>query len=187
MENKRDVRRKILLSLAMLAAFTAASLAILTYTGLWKAEASFEAGVISWTLSKMGIHSAASGNNIITTAGGELALIKITESCASIGVIFGFFGLVLITPIPLKIKSIATAIALPLVFLGNVARILIIMIVGYWLGTGALIIVHDWMGTAMTFAFILAAYGLWVWVVGKFIEGKEKKQELVKGPGQLNP
>lgn len=175
------MRRKILFSLALLAVFTAVSVAILAGTGIWKSEASFEARIISWGLSHIGIPSAASGNSILTTAGSDLALVKITESCASIGVIFGFFGLVLITPIPLRIKSIATLIAIPFVFIGNILRILIIIIVGYFFGAGALVIVHDWIGTAMTFVFILAAYGIWVWIVGKFVAKKKKPVDPADG------
>ena len=93
-------------------------------------------------------------------------LAVVTPSCSALGSLLALTLLGLFVPARYRLRRpAALACALVLVAAGNVVRIAASVAVGLAVGTGSLVLFHDWVGSLFAFAYTLGGYLLMLFLL----------------------
>jgi exosortase/archaeosortase family protein len=99
-------------------------------------------------------------------AGAAPFLAVVTPSCSALGSLLALVLLGLFVPARYRLRRpVALACALALVAAGNVVRIAASVAVGLAVGTGSLVLFHDWVGSLFAFAYTLGGYLLMLFLL----------------------
>ena len=175
---KSEARKKFLKFVVILLGFGLLTMYLVDRVGLTRRYTEMEARQVSGILNAVGIQSRIRENvpgvspelqgSIvwIPTKGGGYVGGLITLSCSSLGLVPIFLILCLLTPwIPTKKKVTSAAIAAPILYLGNLARLAGVFAFGHFFGLESMIALHDWIGPIFAFIYLLIAYGVWLYFV----------------------
>lgn len=126
--------------------------------------------ILAFILNQIGIYAFPHGNELIVD---NLPILHISAECS---------GIILMSIFPLTIfliphfsakQRMASLLFLPVLFLGNIVRILIDILVGLNFSVSALIFFHDSVGQILVFLWAIGAYFIWLKLFGNF--PREKK------------
>lgn len=117
-----------------------------------------------WILQAMGYQVARDGAGLTANGFGFF----IIPDCTGWKSMLFLFALVLAVPgVSLRKRAWGIALGLPLVWLGNLARVVgVVAAQGAW-GTDAALVIHDWLFQAGLVALVLGIWTAWLmWVKG---------------------
>lgn len=130
---------------------------------------SFEARLISDSLQGSGVTEVQDSfrNQILVLPGGHRAFVaSISASCSALGAVLAFGGIAtfMVWGVPL-LRLRAFLLAAAAVTVCNLVRIGLSILVGVLLGPPALVLFHDWVGTASGIIYILGGFTLFVFAL----------------------
>jgi exosortase/archaeosortase family protein len=114
-----------------------------------------------WLLESAGYPMAQYGTSLVIEGQQHFAFF-ITEDCTGWKSMLFFFALVFaVTGIRMKKRLLGLAIGVPLIWLGNLARIFIIVWIQQGYGTGLAMLLHDIFWQAGLIALVLILWSVW--------------------------
>ena len=160
---RETVRRRFILRFAIpLIAGIGSVIAAFHYLGLLDRYLELEAESVTWLLNRFGLTAYHWKNTVWL----HPVIGLITLSCSSLGSVLVLAFLFLMTPtLPAGRNIAATALALGLVYIGNLLRLTLALVVGHHWGVKSMLTFHDWFGPAITFLYVLIAYWIWALIV----------------------
>ncbi|GEM_PF-1079450 len=127
----------------------------------------FEILVCFHALRALGAHSVAAtaGATMLITPRSGAFWIVLTPSCSSLSAILAVLALALcLRPASGRRWYVGSAVAVAVVFVGNIIRIDSSVAIGLVAGRAALVLFHDWVGSIFGFASVLGAWVLLLWL-----------------------
>jgi exosortase/archaeosortase family protein len=120
------------------------------------------AGHAAWAIRALGL--TVTMNNLVLTVGpGEPFTFFIGPDCIGWKSVLAFIALVLATlGASMKKRILGIAIGVPLIYLGNLARIIIVVLVERSYGLEAARVFHDWLWQAGLIALVLLLWLAWL-------------------------
>lgn len=127
-------------------------------------------GAISaFILNTLGIFSIAKDNHLWVAT---LPQLNISAECSGVALAIIFPLIIFLLPyFPLR-QRIASLFFVPILFLGNVLRIVIDVLVGIHFSTESLIFFHDGIGQVFIFAWAIGCYIIWLLIFKNFPKEK---------------
>ena len=128
-----------------------------------------EADAVTKVLSAFGLHGAsqAFGSQVLVVPlQGAPFLAQISPSCSALAAVLAFVSVALFLlrgEVPRRV--LATAAACALVFVCNLVRIALSIVVGMYTGSHGLVVFHDWVGTAFGLVYVLGGFTLFLWLL----------------------
>lgn len=107
-------------------------------------------------------------------------MFLIGEDCTGWKSMIAFVALVIATlGVSLRKRAIGIAVGIPLIYLGNLARILLVVMAEAVYGYDAALFIHDWLWQAGLIALVLVLWIIWLrsdYVLGLF--GKKMRKRI---------
>ncbi len=134
------------------------------YLGLLDRYLNLEAQSLAWLLNRMGLTAYCWRNTVWL----HPVIGAVTLSCSSLGSAIILLFLFLLTPtVPVGRNIAAAVLAVGLVYIGNLLRLMLVLIIGHYWGAASMLTFHDWFGPAITILYVLIAYWIWSLIVVK--------------------
>jgi exosortase/archaeosortase family protein len=128
-----------------------------------------EAGLAVATLQLFGsdrVRLLADSSVLVVPGSGSVFRVVVTPSCSALSAVLAIGALGVLTPKSHWLRRVgATSLAVTAVIVGNWLRITSSLAAGVWTGSGSLVLFHDSIGTACTFASILGGYVLMLYLL----------------------
>jgi carbamoyl-phosphate synthase large subunit len=128
-----------------------------------------EAHTVAGLLSLAGAHGtqAVLGTYVqLTTAQHGTLVASVTASCSSLASLLAITCLGVVSGIGTRVRRLtALAVALSVIWVGNILRMAGSLAVGLIAGRPALILFHNWVAGMFTFVYVLAGYVLFLYIV----------------------
>jgi len=105
----------------------------------------------------IGVCPVYSGNSIIMYLGDTVSIVDVSAECSGLLAIAIFMGLVIVTPVELKNKSLSL-LFVPVVYAGNVARILMELVIGAYSSVWCMELYHMVVGQVFYGAVLALCY-----------------------------
>jgi len=146
--------------------------AILSFSGLLLPLQYAVTGNTFWLLSSAG-YAVSQDGTALTISGGQPFTFFITEDCTGWKSMLLFSALVFaVSGIAMKKRATALIIALPLIWAGNIARILIIVGIQQAYGTGAAMFFHGVLWQAGLITLVMGLWLAWLLRFSGYVPGK---------------
>jgi exosortase/archaeosortase family protein len=165
----------ILLTLPLVITFNAFLTSAASFLGFDRIVTSivpYEAGAVADLLKGFGL-AAGNNANSVWLAGGFVPVVAFIDwNCAGWQgfVLFGLTAAVGLPDVTLnRRKAAVIALGVLGVFAVNVLRIFIVVLLGYYVGYPAALVFHDYGGTLMILAWLLA---FWTFVLRRYPNGE---------------
>jgi len=128
-------------------------------------------------LNGIGIHSVPMDRYLIVSFKDANVIYELSSECSGL-VLYSMFiiGIFIVPYFSFKHRIIALAF-LPILFFGNILRVMFGILVGYQFTTEASQFFHDTFGQILIFFWVLICFIIWLKITKNF--PKEKKLEVV--------
>jgi len=157
------------LAYALLRLFCTLVSAFVAFELLHEWSRRFEARAVARVMTDVGITGANQvyGSRILVRPSHAAPfLATVTPSCSALGAVLTFIAIaVFMLHGPLGRRVLAVAVAAGVVTGGNMVRISLALVVGLHAGSHAMVVFHDWVGTALGLLSILAGFTFFVFVL----------------------
>lgn len=91
---------------------------------------------------------------------------SVTPSCSSLASLLAISGIAAISGVGSRSRRLtALCVALAVIAIGNILRMAASLGVGFIAGRSALVLFHNWVAGMFTFAYVLAGYALFLYLV----------------------
>lgn len=116
----------------------------------------------AWMLSGIGIDSIADGNHLVVSYLDYDRPFELSPECGGI-ILFSMFiiGIFLIPGFDIKHK-LSALLFVPILFFGNIIRIVLGIVVGYKYSINAAVLFHNSIGQVLMFLVIIVCYVIWL-------------------------
>jgi exosortase/archaeosortase family protein len=129
----------------------------------------WEARSVTGMLSLFGVAGASRsyGNEILVIPNNSSPfLATISPSCSALAAVLTFVAISLFLLRGEPVRRVAAAIgASVLVFVCNLIRIGLSVVVGIYTDSRGLVVFHDWVGTAFGLLYVLGGFTLYLWLL----------------------
>ena len=116
----------------------------------------------AWALRMMGYDVAENGL-ILSVGSGASFTFLIGTDCTGLKPMLAYLALVLAAMgTGLRRKALGLAIGLPMVYAGNIARIIAVVLIERAYGLKAAMVFHDWLWQAGLISLVLAVWLVWL-------------------------
>jgi exosortase/archaeosortase family protein len=107
------------------------------------------------------------GTNIQVLPANHAALIaSVTPSCSSLASLLAITWIAAISGVGSRSRRVtALCVALAVIAIGNILRMTASLAVGFIAGRSVLVLFHNWVAGMFTFAYVLAGYALFLYLV----------------------
>jgi exosortase/archaeosortase family protein len=130
-----------------------------------RTEARVSAGVLR-LVGVTGVWHAEPDGIAVVPAGHAPFRAVVTPACSALASMLALAGLASVVPVRARRRRRGALVAaMGTIALGNLVRITASLAVGLVAGRGSLILFHDWAGSAFAFAYVLAGYVLFLFLV----------------------
>jgi exosortase/archaeosortase family protein len=126
-------------------------------------------------LDSVGIKSAVVGKIIVTEG---FSPLNVTAECSGIILVFVFILTIHLLPVMRFSRKLGSLMLIPAIFLGNVLRLVMSVMIGQSLGADAMRFYHFSIGQIFVFAWTIALYIAWLKVLDMF-PGEEFSRPLL--------
>lgn len=116
-------------------------------------------------LNAVGIFSAPWGDYLVVA---DLPPLKISAECSGIVLLLIFPLTIFLIPIFPIHQRLASLLFVPILFVGNILRIVTDVLIGKFYSPDFLLLYHDSLGQVFIFFWGIMAYLAWLWVFGNF-------------------
>lgn len=122
------------------------------------------------SVSLLSLNYPVSNENVlirINTPGNEFQFL-VSEDCTGWKSMLFLFALMFATlAVPLKKRLLGLLIGIPIIYLGNLSRILLIVLIQQAWGTPAAQLFHTWFWSLGLISLVLLVWVAWLWRTGK--------------------
>jgi len=127
-------------------------------------------------LNTLGVRAVDDGRYLVVSFPQTDCIYELSSECCGLILFAMYFIAILIVPnFSLKHRFVAILI-LPLIFLGNIVRIALGIIIGYFFTVDASVFFHDTFGQLLIFMWVIVCFMLWLKLTRNFPrETKEVK------------
>ncbi len=131
----------------------------------------------AWLLNAVGIHAVSYGRFLVASFPAADCIYELSYECCGLILFSIYFIVVFLVPnFSYKHRFIAV-LFLPLIFLGNIVRIGLGVMVGYHISIDASIFFHDTFGQILIFIWIIVCFLAWLKITKNF---PSEKKEVMK-------
>jgi exosortase/archaeosortase family protein len=122
------------------------------------------AGQVAWLLRAAGFAAAENGLLItVSGAGADSFTFFIGQDCTGWKSMIALFALVSASlGVTMRKRLLGMAVGIPLVYLGNLARIMAVVLIERALGPETALVFHDWLWQAGLISLVLVLWLLWL-------------------------
>ncbi|DAC72801.1 MAG TPA: hypothetical protein DSN98_03200 [Thermoplasmata archaeon] len=119
-------------------------------------------------LNTIGIHTVNTGRFIVVSFPGADRIYELSSECCGLILFEMFFIAVFLVPsFSYKHRFIAV-LFLPLLFIGNIVRIALGIIIGYQISADASVFFHDTFGQILIFIWVIVCFLVWLKITKNF-------------------
>ena len=157
------------LALALVRLFCTLASAFVAFELLHDWSRRVEARAIANALTEVGVTGASQvyGSRILVEPSHAAPfLATVTPSCSALGAVLTFLAIaIFLLHGPIGRRALAVCVAAAIVIGCNMIRIGLALLVGLHAGSHAMVVFHDWVGTAFGLLSILAGFTFFVFVL----------------------
>lgn len=96
----------------------------------------------------------------------DVLVASVTPSCSSLASLLAISSIAVVSGIGSRSRRLAAlCVALAVIAIGNVLRMAASLAIGFIAGRSVLVLFHNWVAGMFTFAYVLAGYALFLYIV----------------------
>jgi exosortase/archaeosortase family protein len=122
----------------------------------------------AYFLNTVGVHTVNEGRFLVVSFPQSDRIYELSSECCGLILFAMYFIAVFLVPNFSYKHRIIALLFLPLIFLGNIVRIALGIVIGYHFSVDASMFFHDTFGQILIFVWVVACFLLWLKITKNF-------------------